>query len=177
MKKERWKPVKGEELRYEVSDLGRIRSFKRVVRAGWSSRIIQPRILKPVNNGKGYLTVVLSNKKQRYIHRIVAETFLKKHSKNTQVNHKDGIKNNNKLSNLEWVSNSENLKHSYKIGTHTPMNQKGENNPRARLNKIEVLKIKRLRMRNVSVKKIAKIYNVTIYHVYNITNGHSWKNN
>lgn len=78
--------------------------------------------LKPQCNGKGYLKVYLvinGKKKSKYIHRLVAEAYIKKPRKRycDQVNHKDGNKHNNDISNLEWVTNGENQKHRHKLKT------------------------------------------------------------
>ncbi len=80
--------------------------------------------LRPQNNGNGYLKVSLRiNKKecQKYVHRLVAECFIEKTS--DQVNHKDGNKSNNHVSNLEWVTNAENQVHAHKTGLKNNGNQ------------------------------------------------------
>jgi len=70
-------------------------------------------------NKDGYLYVKLyKNKKEyiKYIHRLVAETFIPNIETKHQINHIDGNKLNNKVSNLEWCTQSENVKHAYKLG-------------------------------------------------------------
>ena len=87
-------------------------------------------ILKTNKNKKGYLYVVLSkNGKSKIvrIHRLVAQTFIPNLQNKPQVNHIDGIKSNNVVSNLEWCTNSENQKHAFKLGLQ---NNHGNNNPR-----------------------------------------------
>lgn len=72
------------------------------------------KFLKGSKNKDGYLTVELRKDKKsytRYIHRLVAETFLEKRENKTHVNHKDGNRNNNNIENLEWVTNKENIRH------------------------------------------------------------------
>lgn len=98
-----WRPVKGYEGHYEVSNKGRIKS------------LASNRLLSPHNNGVGYLKVELWKDKvgkKKYIHRIVADTFLPNPLNRTEVNHKDSDPANNTLENLEWVSSSENTKHA-----------------------------------------------------------------
>jgi hypothetical protein len=77
---------------------------------------IRKKPVKPVTNASGYCYVTISNgstKANHYIHRIVADHFLENKDKNkTQVNHKDKQRNNNKLENLEWVTQSENIIHA-----------------------------------------------------------------
>ena len=68
--------------------------------------------LKPFKLGINYLGVSI-NRKPEYVHRIMAKTFLSDTNEGLQVNHKDGNKLNNHIENLEWVTRSENIKHSY----------------------------------------------------------------
>lgn len=110
-----WVPIKGFDGKYEVSNKGRIRSY-----VGWKARGTDiPRVLKESYGNSGYKQVCLVKEGKHYMrmtHRIVAETFLKNDMGLREVNHKDGNKSNNELSNLEWTSRSGNLKHAYKSG-------------------------------------------------------------
>ena len=77
------------------------------------------KVLKLRPNYKGYLKTNISingKLKTVFVHRLVAETFLPSSYENLQVNHKDGNKLNNHVSNLEWITASENIKHAYRIG-------------------------------------------------------------
>ncbi len=85
-------------------------------------------------NSKGYLKVNVCNngiKCTKLIHRLIAECFIPNPLNKRQVNHKNGIKTDNRIENLEWCSNSENQKHAYKTGlkivTHK-QRQAGRNN-------------------------------------------------
>lgn len=74
--------------------------------------------LSPINNGNDYLCVVLcvdGKTKRQYIHRLIAETFIDNPLNKKEVNHIDGVRTNNRLSNLEWVTRSENHFHRYKV--------------------------------------------------------------
>jgi hypothetical protein len=95
---ERWLPIVGYEGLYEVSDLGRVKSF---------ARYKDGKILKPTIYG-GYLRVELKDKTNK-IHRLVLQAFLPI-DEFKQVNHMNHIKTDNRLCNLEWCSPSENLR-------------------------------------------------------------------
>lgn len=108
MKKEIWKNIKNYEGLYQVSNIGRIKSFKR-----------NESIMQPNDNGKGYLQVGLSkNGKRSYfkIHRLVAEAFIPNPYSKPEVNHIDGNKQNNTVENLEWCTTKENCQHRQKTG-------------------------------------------------------------
>lgn len=109
-----WKPVKDYEGLYEVSNLGRVKSLKRLVNHKDSTRLINERILKPWDNSHGYFQVKLlkHGKSNMFrVHRLVAEAFLEKLYYQNQVNHKNYLRNDNRVENLEWVSNLENNSH------------------------------------------------------------------
>lgn len=107
-----WKDIDGYDGVYQVSNMGRVRSKNRKV-----YNYIKPgRILKPaLNHPGGYLTIGLSNgnKKQKhaYVHRLVAQAFIPNPNNLPQVNHKDFNKKNNKVENLEWVTDEDNKSH------------------------------------------------------------------
>lgn len=104
-----WKDILEFKGQYQVSNLGNVRS------------LIRNKILKPAKisnnriNSTGYYVVNLKGKLY-YIHRLVAETFIPNPNKLPQVNHIDGNKLNNCIDNLEWCTNSENIKHAYRTG-------------------------------------------------------------
>ena len=117
-----WKPVVGYENYYEVSSIGRVRSLPREVKfINGSTRKLNGKILKPMVSQYGYEYVMLAyNGKQtsKFIHRIVAETFLCKSDDSSEVNHIDGDKHNNHVDNLDWVTHKQNIQHSFAIGLH-----------------------------------------------------------
>lgn len=97
--KEIWRDIEGWEGIYQISNTGRLKSMKKDA-DGY--------ILSNVNKKGGYFSVVLSDsirKRKRYvrIHILVAEAFIGKREKGIQVHHKDGNKQNNKVTNLEYV--------------------------------------------------------------------------
>lgn len=121
-----WKPTKYKG--YEVSNKGRVKAKARQVKYK-DGRIanFQERILKHTINPKGYAVVYPSINGKKYsclVHRLVAEAFIPNKDNKPQINHKDGIKTNNNVDNLEWVTNLENHQHKLENklipSTHMP---------------------------------------------------------
>lgn len=115
MSKEVWKPVVGHEGLYEVSSIGRVKRVERYAPYRDGFRIKREKILSPnVING-GYQQVLLTKNMVRrghLVHRLVANAFIDNPDGLPQVNHKDGNKKNNTVSNLEWCTAKENMLHS-----------------------------------------------------------------
>jgi hypothetical protein len=113
-----WKEVKNYEWLYQVSNFGnvkRISSFR-----GVNKQYLNDYYLKPLDNGKGYLRIKLSNNgfsKRIMLHRIIAEAFIVNELNKPFINHINGNKKDNSIKNLEWCTQSENCLHSVKLGT------------------------------------------------------------
>ena len=114
--KEEWKEIKGFN-NYHISNLGRVYSNKR------------KKFLHPSKNTWGYFGVMLYDnngiRKRMPIHRLVATHFIKNEKNKNEVNHIDGNKENNSVTNLEWCTRRENMIHAYKLGLEiSPMKGK-----------------------------------------------------
>ena len=112
--KEIWKEIENTEGRYQVSNLGRIKTFN------WKNTG-REQIMKPAADHKGYLRTALvmgAEKKLTTVkvHRVVAQAFLLNPDNLSQVNHKNGDKSNNSVSNLEWMDNLDNIQHAINTG-------------------------------------------------------------
>ena len=172
---ETWKAVKGYEGLYEVSDHGRVRSLGRdMVRRDGYRYVMPQRILRHWLT-RGYPTVSLSRDgkvKKLYVHRLVASAFLPMIRGKREVNHLDVNPQNNLLSNLEWVTPSENVTHSYRAGKHRPI--RGESFVGSKLTDQAVRDIRRL-YPGVSGPKLGARYGVASQTIYRVVNGDGWK--
>lgn len=116
---EEWKDVVGLEEYAQISNFGRVKTKDRYINNNGTLVLKSSKFLTGTNNGLGYLQcrIVVNGKTYRkYIHRMVAEAFLDNQNNLPDVNHIDGDKSNNNLSNLEWSSRSDNIKHAIKNG-------------------------------------------------------------
>ena len=103
-----WRTINGYEGLYEVSSEGEVASLR-------FNHTNNRKIIRQSCNTNGYRIVKLykhGNKNTTRVHRLVAQAFLPNPNGYDQVNHKDGVRTNNCMQNLEWVDNSENQKHS-----------------------------------------------------------------
>lgn len=175
-----WVDVKGYEGLYKISNFGHIKSVERLIlKSNGRHSIFPSKPLKPVTNRLGYKRVVLSNKtgKKTYsIHRIVATAFIPNESNKKQVNHINGIKNDNRSENLEWCSPSENMIHAFKSGLATSFLKglKGQTHPSSKLKTDQVLKIKQLLYNNETNVSIAKKFNVSDKAISDIRIKRTW---
>ncbi len=115
-----WKPISGTDF-YEVSNMGRVRSTGvTILRTSSSGRIHQ--VTFPTKIIKGHVInrrrQVVIHGKSKYVHRLVASAFCPGEAEGKEVNHINGDPTDNRSDNLEWVTRSENIRHSYALGTH-----------------------------------------------------------
>lgn len=151
---------------YQISSSGRVRSLSRVDIKG---RRVSDKFLS-YSSRNGYYRVNLSKNgisKKYSVHRLVAEAFLVKFNDELEVNHKDGIKINNEVDNLEWVTRSDNCIHKIKILKKGI----GENNGSSKLRDKDIIDIKRmLRESLMNQGKIGSLFNVSRETINRISN-------
>jgi hypothetical protein len=165
---EEWKPCIGFEGIYEISTLGKVKSL---IRKGSKIEKIRKLQLRP----DGYFSVGLRKKsktKNYFVHRLVAMAFIKNEDNKKIINHLDGVKNNNYYENLEWSTYSENTNHAYKLF----LMQRGEKHFKAKLSIDDVLEIRNIYPNgSISLRKLAKRYNVSCGAIQNILKYKTWK--
>lgn len=156
---EQWKPVPGYEGLYEVSNQGQVKGPKGFI--------------KPKIQYNGYARTELWKKGLRYrpsIHRLVAEVFIPNPENKPQVNHLDGNKLNNNVSNLEWCTVQENLLHS--VILHQRFGEKASN---SKLKEEEVVAILVMLDKGVPGKWLADLFGITNAQISNLKKGKQWR--
>jgi hypothetical protein len=167
MENEVWRDIPEYEGYYQVSNLGRVRSLPR---CGTSSfvKILKTRI------DVGYERVWLSRKDKvspKKISRLVASSFIPNIDNKPEVNHINGIKTDNRVENLEWVTKSENIKHAFRTGLAKPV--KYQRN--TKLNDVIANKIRELCKTGIKQAQIARMLDVSPQKVSAIKLNKSWK--
>lgn len=159
-----WKNVEGFKGLYKISNFGNVLGITR------------NKQLKLTKEKDGYFVVSLSknNHKAQYrVHRLVASAFIPNPCNFPSVNHRDGIKTNNNVNNLEWCTTYYNNKYNEVLD---PLFQKGERAGNARLTAKEALEIFNLAWEGkITNVEIGKIYGVNDRQVANIKYGEAWK--
>ena len=122
-----FKDIEGSNEIYQVSNLGRVKSY---------NQNKDGKIFNPIACSNGYQMVRLRGSIQKIclIHRLVAKAFLPNPENKKEINHINGIKTDNRLENLEWATRTENMRHAFKTGLakgHSRKGKKGEDNPRS----------------------------------------------
>lgn len=186
MSEEIWKKIEGlaDDVHYEVSNLGR-------VRRNYAPRH-QPRkeklhilSLRPGSNL--YLRVQMRTgksmrtRKDKQVHRLVASAFVPNPHNKPHVNHKDSNRQNNHVSNLEWVTHKENMQHALKTGRLNESIKKmsarsiGINNPKCKLTEDEVRFIRACKDGGSNMADVARVFGISTTQANLIGNRKFWK--
>ncbi len=163
---------------YQVSNIGRIRSLNRFLTNDLGIiKNYKGQILKTSINRLGYCVVnITGNKKFFIVHRLVARAFIPNPENKPDINHKNCIKNDNRVENLEWATESENILHGIKNGKQVIIF--GEECSFSKLTNSQVIEIKnkyKPRDKNFSGISFAKKFNVHPGTISKIIKEISWK--
>lgn len=157
-----WKDIEGFEGKYQISNTNKVKS----------NHFGKSIILKPALNTGGYNSVSLSlNNKAKSVtlHRLIMTAFIANPDNKLQVNHINGIKSDNRVENLEWNTQSENINHAIRLGLKRDI---GEKSSLSKLTEKEVLEI---RESDLSKDELCLQYNIVESCIRSIKTRRTWK--
>lgn len=167
---EEWKEIEGFDGKYFISTKGKVKSFSHK----------KPRILKPRISPDGYVWYVLTingKGKTMRANRLVAKAFIPNPENKNTVNHIDGNKKNNDVSNLEWATRREQMQHAYKLGLKKPVQGILQGNSVLTEKQVkEIRKIYKAHDKKFGMIPLAKKYNVSTSTIDKCVNRRSYKN-
>ncbi|HYH69018.1 MAG TPA: NUMOD4 motif-containing HNH endonuclease [Urbifossiella sp.] len=162
---EQWQEIPGYPG-YAASDLGRIKNLKRDA------------VLSGTLTKEGYIQVCLRKVDRRtvaYAHRLVAFAFLGPAPDGFVVNHKNAVKTDCRLCNLEWVSVRDNIRHAASLGLLRAGRLVGEENPNVKLTENEVRQMRAQRQSGVTLAALGRQYGVTAATAHLVVTGKTWR--
>lgn len=168
-----WRDVVGFEDAYQVSAYGQIKAKQKITWNGKCDATRKEKILKLYKQKNGYMMINLKRNgkiKHALIHRIVADAWIPNTTNKPTVNHIDGDKANNTVSNLEWCTHSEQNIHASKLGLKKFT---GENHSRHKLKESQVIMIRYLNQNGLKINH--NDYGVSKITIKDVINRKSWK--
>ena len=165
---ERWRPVVGFEGLYEVSSAGRVRNSKR-----------KGRLLTGWVNGRGYQLVSLTHRcgiaRTYPVHVLVAIAFFGPRPKGHVIDHLNGIKTDNRVWNIQFVTPAVNARRAAKLGLLRGGFKKGEKNFNSKLTEAQVVEMRALRRSGMRLCEVARHFGVRDNLVFNVVTRRTWK--
>ncbi len=173
---EEWRDVPGLEGKYQASSLGRIRSLDRLVPTCYGAkRTVRGRVLSSRPGASGYVRIPPKVFGTQFVHRLVAMAFIPNPHGLPVINHIDGNKANNRVENLEWCTQADNLRHAHRTGLARGMDlKKGDLSIASKLTSAQVSVIKRCLKEGHRSIDIAREFGVVKGTIAEIKAGRSW---
>jgi len=178
-----WKDIPGYEGMYQISNMGRLKNLERKFWRNHSVTYKYTLYTRKENisklhswDGDYIRTTLYKNgiKKHIKLHRLVGQLFIPNPKNLPQINHKNGIRYDNKVENLEWCTNSENILHAYRIGLEKAVC--GELHHNSVFKNSDIIKIRCMyETGNYSMRELAKKYNVDKDTIKCIVRRETWK--
>jgi DNA-binding transcriptional regulator YiaG len=166
---ERWIPAPEYRGIYEVSDLGNVRRVQQVT----SAKVGKPMKQTCLRNGYRMIQLSKHNNPVRFlVHRLVLLAWVGAPPAGSHANHRNGIRSDNRLENLEWMTPSENQKHSFRV---LGRSNSGELNAAAKLTQGQVAQIREMLAGGIVQRVIANQFGVSGATVSDIACGRTWK--
>jgi hypothetical protein len=135
------------------------------------------KVMRPADNGRGYLFIPLRNadgKRQHYIHSLVALVFHGPRPDGGEVNHRDGNKRNNHADNIEYSTRSENVAHAYRLGLRKAWITCGEMTPLRKITRADAAHVRVLRQQGATNGDIGSWFGIGTSQVSRICRNHAW---
>lgn len=157
---------------YMASTHGRIKSIGHVSKRG-TKYPVKGKIRKCILSKSGYLRIQLTHKgKIHQVHQLIALTFLDNKNKYTSVNHKNGVKTDNRVLNLEWCTSQQNTLHAVRSGLFNP--PKGIKHWSSKFDGVQLPTIQSCLSDGVTAYKLAKYFRVSQSVIHNIKHGNTY---
>lgn len=172
-----WKPIRGFEFYYEVSNFGQVRSLPRVVDHPTKGKFrLKGRTLKiSLRSGYPIVTLTVCAKRTCFkVHRLVALAFVPNPENMPIINHKDGNKQNNYWKNLEWSTHKLNIQHAERTGLNKNR-IRGERVPNSKLTANDVITIRTRHYNGATYPVLARVFNVYPSTIRRICTKDAWK--